>query len=142
MGAIKSAIDEVQRDSRGLPVAVVEARLVSALRKRDAFLPIKHVRCLARDMADPWWPVKHPVQAMREVRSHRTSTDPDSTRLEAEADHLEQRFDLVDQVTEMSSRRTFDGIVHEVTIDPWSPRLAARIHRLASPIRVVVKRPG
>jgi hypothetical protein len=133
-----AAIDSVKPRLGGLPVGVVEARLVSALRGRDAFVPMETVRSLARSLSDPWWPLKHPVQVAREIRD-RKRVDPESARCEAEADELADRLDGLQEVEQIRSWRTFDGMVHKVTIHPWYTELADRVHRLASPISVHVK---
>jgi hypothetical protein len=39
----------------------------------------------------------------------------------------------------MSSRRTMDGMVHEVTIDPWSDELANLVRQAAAPTEIIVR---
>ncbi len=134
---VRAAIDSV-RASRGLSQAAVEEHLRTALERREVTLPQRTVQGLARDISDPWWPLKHPVQLAREFRG-RKRVDPESARCEAEAADLGTRLEGLLEVEEIASRRTLDGIVHEVTLDPWSKELADRVHRFASPIKVNVK---
>jgi hypothetical protein len=136
---IVAATDAVKSDARGLTAELVEARLVAALRERDAFLPMATVRRIARQMSDPWWTVKHPLRAWREARRERQGPDLESARDEAEADELSQRLGGVTGVEVVRSAMTFDGMVHVVTIHPWSDEIANRVRALASPVRVTVE---
>jgi len=136
---IGAALDSVKPGARGLPVAEVEARLTHALREHGAFLPPDDIRFIARILADPWWPLKRPVVAFRETRRRRRPTvDPNWIRLEDETAYLDTRLEHVLEIVQRRSRRTVDGIVHDVVISPWSAEIAAQIHQLAAPIRVNV----
>jgi len=97
------------------------------------------VRHIARRMSDPWWPVKHPLRAWREARRERVEPDLESARYEAEADELSLRLRGVQGIEKVSSTRTFDGMVHVVTVHPRSAEVADRIRELASPMQVSVQ---
>lgn len=139
MKAIRSAIDSVKPDVHGLPQAEVEERLVSALKRNDSFLSMSSVRVIARDLRDPWWARLHPFKAWRQVRQDFAEPDGDSDRYEAEAARLGAKLDEFQDITSRVSKRTMDGMVHVVTINPWSDELASRIRDAVAPTAVTVR---
>jgi hypothetical protein len=138
--AIRSAIASVKTDVRGLSQAEAEERSVSALKGNDAFLSMSSVRVIARDLRNPWWARLHPFKAWRQTRRVFAEPDPDSDRYEAEAARLGDKLDAFGGIASTSSRRTMDGVVHVVTINPWSDELARRIREAAAPTTVTVLR--
>lgn len=141
---IRAAVDSVKSEVRGLPREEAKARLLAALRQHEAFLPMAEVDSLARQLSDPWSPLRHPVRAIRQIRREAREPDPESVRSQAEADDLGTRLEDLHsaeglETLSISSTRTFDGMVHVVTIHPWSETTAARIRHRAAPIPVTVK---
>jgi hypothetical protein len=134
-----TALASVTSKLRALPQEQAEQRLVSALRRHDAFLPVAEVRLLARDMRSPWWRRRHPLRALREARRVLDEWDPESERFESEAVQLSLKLEGVDGVTGLRSRRTMDGIVHIATIHPWSEELARHVRDLSAPVPVTVR---
>lgn len=144
---IHGAIEAASRDTRGLRPAKAEERLVAELRARGVFLSQGTVRELALHMSDPWWPARHPVKAMRQLRADNRADDLESRRYKAEADALHERIDWSDLHEKLDSfsirsTRTFEGMAHEITIDPWSPEMAKHVHDLTAPLEVTVKPPA
>lgn len=135
---VRAAVASVKSELRGLPQEEAVNRLVSALRQHDAFMDMREVRVLARDLRDPSWARRHPVRAFRQTRQIFGRWDPESRRLEAEVEELSDRV-WMKGVKCMSSRRTMDGMVHEVTIDPWSDELANRVREAAAPTAIIVR---
>jgi hypothetical protein len=139
MERVLAAVDSVKSDVRGLTQDDAEGRLVSALRQQNAFLDMPAVRVLARDLRDPWWALRHPLKAWRQTRQMFEAPDPESETSEAEAEKLSRLVFQIEGVQGSSSRRTMDGVVHEVIIDPWSDELANRVHAAAAPTEVIVR---
>jgi hypothetical protein len=52
---IRSVVDGLRRELRGVPVDVFEQRLIRAFGERDIFVAKKSVRWLAQRVADPGW---------------------------------------------------------------------------------------
>jgi hypothetical protein len=143
---IHAAIESIRKDVRGLPLDQAEEQFVAALRRHDAFLPPATVRRLAREFSDPWWSVRHPLKAVRQARSEDAEPDLEARRCEAETDRLHERLCASEICTKLrsfsvSSTRTFDGMVYEITIDPWTSDMASRIRELAAPTPVTVNPP-
>lgn len=130
---------------RGLPVDEATSHLEESLRSHDAFLPADMIEPLARQLADPWWAVRHPVRAVRDARTRSRAADDEAARCQAEAERLHRQFRGVtaDQNLEalsISSRRTMDGAVHVIRVRPWSDEIASHLAQLAQPIAVTVER--
>ncbi|HLN75806.1 MAG TPA: hypothetical protein VK204_02100 [Nocardioidaceae bacterium] len=90
--AVRAAMRSVRREVRGLPLDAATERLTRALRERDVYVPPSQLRSLARHLADPWWLLKHPIRGRRELRlDARAGADPESLRLEREADGVGAR---------------------------------------------------
>ena len=134
----------MRRDVRGLPEEAAVQRLVDALRHHQAYLPPQGVSLLARRLPGPWWSVRHLLRARREVREDLAAPDPQSTQAEAEANDFSRRvgtlasYPELDRLSERSAR-TFDGMVHVVEIQPWSPEVATRIVSAVAPTKVEVR---
>jgi hypothetical protein len=140
----QKAVRSVRRDVRGLPEEAAVERLVEALRHHDAYLPPQTVKLLARRMSAPWWSVRHPLRAWREVRQDSRAPDPESAQAQAEADDVSRRVGALASYPELEhlsvrSARTFDGMVHVVEIHPWSPEVATRIVNAVAPTPVNVR---
>jgi hypothetical protein len=135
---IRAAVRSVKSEVRGLPQDEAEERLVSALRLHDAFLSRSSVRVLARSMRDPWWVHRHPIKAWRQSRRDFDAPDPESDRCAAETARLSRKLEEISGVTTWFSKRTMDGMLHVVTIDPWSDELADQVREVSSPTSVTV----
>jgi hypothetical protein len=136
------AIASVDGPVQGLPHDVAVERLRDAMRRQDVFMSPDVVRRAARQLSDPWRPVRHPVMAWREVRAR--AADTEGVRLETEASELSRRVEVVADETgfdwcSIQSRRTVDGQEHVVLIEPWSASRAKRIVKAAAPIPVQVR---
>lgn len=136
------AVSSVKHEVRGLPHDAAVARLVEAMRQHDVFMPAELVRDVARQLSDPWWHLRHPLRAWREMRVRRPDTE--GARLEAEANELSRRVESVADAAGLDyysirSRRTVDGQEHVVLVHPWSASLARRIVDAAAPIPVDVR---
>ena len=134
---ITVAIDSVKPVARGLPSDVVEDRLVSALRDRDAYLPMSQVRLIASRLSSPRWHLWHRVKSRREALLALQCEDPGSVQLQVEVLELNRKLERF--AVPRRSRLAMDGVVHEVTIDPWSEARARQIRAAASPIEVLVR---
>jgi len=132
-------VDSVKSDLRGLPQDEAVKRLVSALRRADAFMGMREVRILARDLRDPWWARRHPVRAFLQTREIFRGPDLEGIRGLAESEKVSRRVGQIKGVRGLESRRTMDGMVHTVTIDPWSDELANRVRESAAPTAVNVR---
>ncbi|HET8603276.1 MAG TPA: hypothetical protein VFM09_05050 [Marmoricola sp.] len=140
---LRTAIDSVKGELRGVPHAKAIERLQDALRRNNAFVPEETVVRLARLMSDPWWPVRHPLQALR-PHAHRGAPHVDDERYARQAEELSIRLERILESEPLdsyaiSSRRTVDGMTHVVEIRPWSDPLAERIRAGAAPIAVTVQ---
>lgn len=136
---VRTAVDSVKSDLRGLSQDEAVKRLVSALRRADAFMGMGEVRVLARDLRDPWWARRHPVRAFRQTRQIFRGPDLEGIRCIAESEKVSRRVGQIKGVRGLESRRTMDGMVHAVTIDPWSDELARRVREAAAPTAVNVR---
>jgi hypothetical protein len=144
MRRTQKAVRSVRRDVRGLPEEAAVERLVEALRQHDAYLPPSSVKLLARQMSAPWWSVRHPLRAWREVRHDFRAPDRESAQAQAEADDLSRRVGTLTSYPELDhlsvrSARTFEGMVHVIEIHPWSPEVATRIVNAVAPTPVDVR---
>jgi hypothetical protein len=143
---VRSAFEEVGRGARGRPVDEVRADLERALRARDAWFPAEELDRVARAMAQPWWPLRHPgqyLQQMRVARSHSSNGSPDEedpilTRIEERLEETKWPPRRGFEVTGIGSRRTFDGWAYTVAIKPWSEQAAEKVRRLCAPTPVTV----
>ena len=138
---------QVQRSARGKPTAEVRAELERGLRERDIPFPPDALDDAARSMAEPNWPLRHPIEFVRWVRDGKRKTaqvgvlDPDD---DPEWARLERLLDDRPEVRGFGKFRTHDGWSYVVRIDPWSERRARRIRRICAPLPVTVRpsRPG
>jgi hypothetical protein len=142
--AVRAALDEVNAHARGRRVDGVRVDLERALRARDVWgVPPEVLDRTARGMAEPWWPLRHPLQFLREMRTLRNGSegdnedeDPDDATLDRISEALEvsgwpprRGF----EVRTIRARRTFDVWAYAVAIDPWSELAAEKVRRLCAP---------
>src|SRR4030095_15520150 len=62
---VREVCDRVGAHARGRPHQAVRAELEEAFREIDQWMPLAELDLMARSMADPWWAIKHPVEAAR-----------------------------------------------------------------------------
>jgi hypothetical protein len=146
--ATRAAHDEVNAHARGRPVDEVRVDLERALRARDVWVPPEVLDRIAQGMADPWWPLRHPVQFLREMRMLRKGSegdkedeDPHDATLERISKALEDRWWRPRrgfEVRFIRAHRTFDDWAYTVAIEPWSERAAKKVRRLCAPTNVTV----
>ena len=98
-------------------------------------------------MAQPWWPLRHPGQFLRQMRVARSpsSGDPPDDEEDPVLTRIEERLEETEwpprrgfEVTGIGSRRTFDGWAYTVAIKPWSEQAAEKVRRLCNPTPVTV----
>jgi hypothetical protein len=65
---VRAAIERVKAEVRRLPPNEAEAVLSAALGDDRRAFKDRDISRLVRHLQDPWWSVKHPVHAMRELR--------------------------------------------------------------------------
>jgi hypothetical protein len=148
---VREVCDRVGAHARGRLHQEVRVELVEALREIDQWMPQAELDLLARSMADPWWGIKHPVEAARV----RQALEAENTDLDDDEDPVSQLVERFDdgprwlcrrsaRVVGMARRRTFDGWAYQVSISPWSDRLAHKIRRRCAgyDVRVVEHAPG
>jgi hypothetical protein len=138
---IRSVVDGLRRELRGVPVDVAEQRLIRAFGERDIFVSRRAVRWLAQRVADPWWPLKHPLQTRRQFREWPREPDLESAAAEAEADEVSNRIGRVLGARgwpawSFRAERTYDGHRYELDLGPHSPDLAEQIRRELEPSEV------
>lgn len=84
------------------------------------------------------------VGAVEATMSGRDIPDIEAA-LEARWDRVDERLDkALDKMwrvrrSAVTSHRTIDGVTFEVRIDPWSPRRAKKLQRVAAPTPVTVR---
>jgi hypothetical protein len=133
---VREVCDRVGAHARGRPHQEVRAELEEAFREIDQWMPPAELDLMARSMADPWWAIKHPVEAAR-VRRVLEAEDTDVDDDEDSVSQLVERFDdgprwwgrRSARVVGVAQRRTFDGWAYQVSISPWSDRLAHEIRK-------------
>ena len=91
-------------------------------------------------------PFRPHLRDVRQARSEDAEPDLEARRCEAETDRLHERLGASEIRTKLrsfsvSSTRTFDSMVYEITIDPWTSDMASRIRELAAPTPVTVNPP-
>ena len=84
MARIRAIVDSMSRRWRGRPLAVIEAELYRRLSVFDELgeqWPPELIEHLARRIRDPYWPWKHPLQALDLSRRYnaRARTRPTGT---------------------------------------------------------------
>jgi hypothetical protein len=140
---IQAAIKSVGRKARGMSIAEAQKCVSEALGARGLELPDSATREFARSIADPWWPVKHPVAFWKEFQGARREDDvADSDPLlnDPELAWLERRLEKVDQLRSIWAPGPSGGSrVFVVAIDPWSERVARRVRARATPLEVTVR---
>lgn len=140
---MQAVIQPVRNEVRGQPTAEAQQHLDDALRANGMWLPHLMRRNLARHMADPWWPTKHPVGFWREFLESRREAMADQTEIGVSNEEMEELAARLEDIPELRSirRRGWpgDSAVYVVTIDPWSARVAGQIEALAAPAKVVVE---
>lgn len=141
---MQAVIQAVRREVRGKPVAQAQQHLEESLRSHGMWLPRPVSRNLARHMADPWWPLKHPLGFWQEFREARREAMVDQTEIEESNREMDELVARLEDIPELRSvkapPRPGDGAVYVVTIDPWSERVVRQIEVLAPPAKVVVQR--
>jgi hypothetical protein len=148
---VREVCDRVSAHARGRPHQAVRAELEEAFREIDQWMPLAELDLMARSMADPWWAIKHPVEAAR-VRRVLEAEDTDVDDDEDPVSQLVERFDdgprwlgrRSARVVGVAQRRTFDGWAYQVSISPWSDRLAHEIRKRCAgyDVRVVEHAPA
>lgn len=137
------AIEFARRQARGMSTAEAQKCLEDALRARGVSLPESVTAHLARSMADPWWPVKHPVafwNEFHEARRDHGGDDVHDPMDDPELRWLERRLVKLDQLRGIwAPGPAGANRVYVVTIDPWSERVARRVRALAAPLQVTVR---
>jgi hypothetical protein len=106
------------------------------------------VRLFARQLADPWWPWRHPILARQELQQGPSpAEDEESRRWQREANELQSRLEEELLATpggptswSFHARSTFDGMRYEVAISPYTEEVAHRIRQAAAPTGVEVRR--
>jgi hypothetical protein len=149
-GDIAAVYREVERTARGRPIAEVRDELERRLRERGVQLPPEALQLddVARAMAEPRWPLKHPVEFLRWTRDRKVAAPPGDEPAEGDDPEWVRLERLLDKprlnVTGMGKFLTSDGWKYVVRIDPWSERRARRIRRICAPVPVTVEpdRPG
>jgi hypothetical protein len=146
--AQRAAYDEVKAHARGRPVDEVLVDLQRALRARDVWVPPEVLDRIAQGMAEPWWPLRHPVQSLREMRTLKNGSerdnedeDPHEAILERISEALEDRRWWPRRGFEfrfIRAHRTFEDWAYTVAIEPWSERAAEKVRRLCAPTNVTV----
>jgi hypothetical protein len=146
--AQRAAYDEVKAHARVRPVDVVRVDLERALRARDVRVPPEVLDRTARAMAEPWWPLRHPVQFLREMRTLRNGSEGDNEDQDSEDGTTDRLWEALGdrrwrprrdfEVRFIRAHRTFDGWAHTVAIEPWSERAAEKVRRLCAPTNVTV----
>jgi hypothetical protein len=147
VAAQQAAIAAVEAWGRGRPIAEVENGLVHELRARREFMAPEEINLEARRISDPDWAVKDPQTARRlfaEMRSPESRAAESAFRGEWErtTERLAEALGSMRRVRKstISSRRTMVGVEFVVRIDPWSPRRARQLQRVAAPAIVLVRR--
>jgi hypothetical protein len=146
--AKRTAYDEVNAHARGRPVDEVRLELERALRARDVWVPPEVLDRTARAMAGPWWPLRHPVQFLREKRTLRCRSEGDSEDEDSEIATTDRIWEALEdrgwrprrsfEVRFIRAHRTFDGSAYTVAIEPWSEPAAETVRRLCAPTDVTV----
>lgn len=146
---IAAVFREVERTARGRPTAEVRAELERRLHERGVRLPpeVLMLDGAARAMAEPMWPLKHPVEFLRLGRSRKLEAQPSDEFVDDDPEwvRLERLLDGPRlNVTGFGKFWTREGWSYVVRIDPWSERRARRIRRICAPLPVNVQpgRPG
>lgn len=143
---MQAVIQTVRREVRGKPRAEAQRHLEESLRSHGMWLPLSVSRNLARHMADPWWPLRHPLGFWKEFRGARREAMVDQTQIEESNREMEELVARLEDIPELRSVKApppgspGDGAVYVVTIDPWSERVVRQIEVLAPPAKVVVER--
>jgi hypothetical protein len=146
--ATRAAHDAVRAHARGRPVDEVRVDLERALRARDVWVPPEVLDQAARAMAEPWWPFRHPVQFLREIRTLRNGSEGDNEDEDSEDAILDRISEALEDrrwrprrgfdVSFIRAHRTFDGWAYTVAIEPWSERAAEKVRHLCAPTNVTV----
>jgi hypothetical protein len=140
--AQRAAFDEVKAHARGRPVVEVRLDLERALRARDVWVPPAVLDRIARAMAEPWWPLRHPVQFLHEVRTLRSGTEGDNEDEDSYLATTDRLWEALEdrrwrprrgvEVRFIRAHRTFGGWAHTVAIEPWSERAVEKVRRLCA----------
>lgn len=135
---LRSAIAEARPLARGQSETIARTVLLNALRRHDVFAPPGTVALIAWQLANPWRGLLRPFHSWRVSKRLLAEPDPDEARFHHEVNAVSKLTREVPQVRGTSSRRTVDGPVHTVWVDPWSQDLADYLHDLAAPIELAV----
>jgi hypothetical protein len=146
--AQRAAYDEVNAHARGRPVDEVRVDLERALRARDVWVPPEVLDRIAQGMAEPWWPLRHPVQCLREMRTLRSGSEGDNEDEDSELATTDRLWEALEdrrwrprrgfEVRFIRVHRTFDRWAYTVAIEPWSEPAAETVRRLCAPTNVTV----
>jgi hypothetical protein len=140
--AQRAAFDEVNAHARGRRVDEVRLDLERALRARDVWVPPEVLDRTAQAMAEPWWPLRHPVQFLREMRTLRNGSESDDEDEDSEVATTDRLSKALEdrrwrprrgvEVRFIRAHRTFGGWAHTVAIEPWSERAVEKVRRLCA----------
>lgn len=134
----RAALQTLRRELRGKSLEEAQAHLGVVLREQKVFLPAAVLRRLARQLLDPWWALKHPLRSWWELQraaGEDAVIETAGNRLE----ELQSRLERVPELRAVHSTLLASGDVgYVVTVEPWTPELAARIRLLAAPMEVHV----
>lgn len=145
--ALGAAVRAVRANRRGKSTAQVTDELESQLAASGRSLPRSELAYLAREIAEPHWRLRHPIEHVREIRASRRrgGEDPfgdfgDSFGFD-EAGGENGFSDLLHQVREQGDVRRArfapdDPEVIEVVLLPWSESTARHLRDFCSPHEV------
>jgi len=143
--AVQEAIAAVEASLHGRDVKEIEAQLVRELRARDVFMSPDDIHLEARHISDPDWAHKDPAAlqtlfAAMNIPSKAQEEAAFADQWDRVAERLTEALDRMWRLrrSSVSSRRTVDGVTFEVRIDPWSPRRAKKLQRIAGRMPVTV----
>ena len=136
--SLEAASGALRRTHRGRPVDEVLTALRARLGSDAPTWPDAVMLEVARMVANPFWPLRHPIQFMRSYRGGQTETNEQPT-VETESD---REFQLLSErlrdrvgvrVVGMSSTEP-DTV--EVTLEPWSEQSAQVVRGICTPRQV------
>lgn len=138
------AFAEAEQEVRGMHVSEghVNQVIVDALRRHDAFAGPIEIALLARKIARPWEPLLRPIKHKRWIDQLFSTPDSAGEAFERESDELDNAFDdfpnRFPEYRSRTSRRTVDGGVHTVWVEPCTPEVAERFQQHVAPIPIIV----
>lgn len=144
--ALGAAVRAVRANRRGKSTAEVTDELESQLAASGRSLPREALAYLAREIAEPHWPLRHPIEFVREIRASRRRRDEDPFGDfgdsfgfdEAGEDGFSELLHQVREKPDVRSARFApdDPEVIEVVLLPWSESSAQRLRDFCLPHEV------